>query len=93
MGQQVGDPDPWMYVNVILEDNELLIPLPEDATMDYTLETHNSYRGLRLSWPAFRMGYFWGGDGEVVLRVDVRELGVQARLDGQGSCQVFHVPI
>lgn len=74
-----------MYVNIILEDTELLIPLLEDTSENSPVEPK---RGLQLSWPAFRTGYFWGGDGETLLRMDIRDVGVQANLESQSNCQV-----
>jgi hypothetical protein len=77
-----------MYINVIIERSELFLPLPDGSPAAQSLGSqHQASRGLVLTWPALRTGYFWGGDGETVLRIDVQELAVKARLQGLRNSQ------
>ncbi len=45
-------------------------------------------RGLSAAWQALRVGYFWGGDGETILRVNARQLSAVGCLPGVPQLQV-----
>lgn len=82
--QGVG-PTEWMYINILLERSELLIPLPEVSTPQSS--ARGCTRGLTLEWNQLRLGYFWGGEGECMLRVNAHNMSATASHPGCTVCK------
>ena len=65
-----------MYINVILEKSELLLPKPRAP------EQHGAQpgafmaedTGILTAWDGLRIGYFWGGNNETVLRINASDI-------------------
>ena len=47
-------------------------------------------RGLSAAWQALRVGYSWGGEGETVARLSMRQLSGMGCLPGAPQLQVRH---
>ena len=69
----------WMYINVLVENSHLFVPL-QDETLPGDLPAHDVHPGLGFNWSQLRMGYFYGGDNECVLRFNAHELAALGRL-------------
>ncbi len=80
-------PGNWMYFNVILEDCELGIPVLDSVKPSRGTQA-SKFRGLALTWEQLRVGYFFGGDGEVALRVNAHQLSAASRLPDVSGPQV-----
>ena len=80
-------PGNWMYFNVILEDCELGIPVVDSGKPSRGTQA-SRFRGLALTWEQLRVGYFFGGDGEVALRVNAHQLSAASRLPDVSGPQV-----
>ena len=81
-----------MYVNVILEDSELFVPLPYTGILPAPNSGGGGSSavgacGLSLSWHQLRMGHFWGGDGESILRINGDALSAAGHLPGEAHGQ------
>ncbi len=76
---QALGPKQWMYINVILERSELLLPkahAPEPRhAQSETVDT-----GLLTEWSGLRVGYFWGGYNETILRINANDLSTSCQL-------------
>lgn len=77
--QDMG-PNNWFYINVMLDHSELFIPLPEQSSEDVSHALNSKLRGVALRWDQLRVGYFFGGDGEKILRVNAHDLSMIGRL-------------
>ena len=80
-------PGNWMYFNVILEHCELGIPGLDSIKPSRGTQA-SRFRGLALTWEQLRVGYFFGGDGEVALRVNAHQLSAASRLPDASGPQV-----
>ena len=76
-----------MYFNVILEHCELGIPVLDSTKPSRGVQA-SRFRGLALTWEQLRVGYFFGGDGEVALRVNAHQLSAASRLPDVSGSQV-----
>ncbi|KAK9808775.1 hypothetical protein WJX72_003363 [[Myrmecia] bisecta] len=92
---QMAGPGNWMYINVILEDSELMLPLPDAGGRSHRREAGGRSalsKGLLLRWHQLRVGYFWGGDGEGMLRVNANEMAAVLQTPETPDPQAFLVP-
>ena len=64
----------------MLDHSELFIPLPEQSNGEVEHALNSKLRGVALRWDQLRVGYFFGGDGEKILRVNAHELSMIGRL-------------
>ena len=84
-----------MYINLVLEGSQLSMPLLEaPSERPAGSATHgngngHSLPGLFLEWNQLRVGYFFGGDGQCLTRLNAFELATWASLP-DGSTQVRH---
>ena len=85
-------PNNWFYMNVMLDNSELFVPLPDqlDGGVEHAL--NSKLRGVALRWEQLRVGYFFGGDGEKILRVNAHELSMIGRLPEVVHSQVSLKP-
>lgn len=88
--QDLG-PNNWFYINVMLDHSELFIPLPEQSSGELEQALNSKLRGVALRWDQLRVGYFFGGDGEKILRVNAHELSMIGRLPEVVHSQVWHL--
>lgn len=79
-----------MYCNVIMQNSQLLIPVPD--AYQATAAPSNSPKGLLFQWASLRLGYFFGGDGECLFRVNADKLSAVAQLPGSQDPQVLLKP-
>ncbi len=77
--QDMG-PNNWFYINVMLDNSELFVPLPDQLDGEVEHALNSKLRGVALRWEQLRVGYFFGGDGEKILRVNAHELSMIGRL-------------
>ena len=77
--QDMG-PNNWFYINVMLDNSELFVPLPDQLDGEVEHALNSKLRGVALRWTQLRVGYFFGGDGEKILRVNAHELSMIGRL-------------
>lgn len=77
--QDMG-PNNWFYINVMLDNSELFIPLPDQMSGEVEHALNSKLRGVALRWEQLRVGYFFGGDGEKILRLNAHELSMIGRL-------------
>lgn len=73
-------PNNWFYINVMLDNSELFVPLPDQLDGEVEHALNSKLRGVALRWEQLRVGYFFGGDGEKILRVNAHELSMIGRL-------------
>ncbi len=101
MCAQLLEPSQWMYVNVILEDSELFVPLAYTGILPPPHSPHPVGGssgtavacGLSLSWHQLRVGHFWGGDGESILRINGDALSAAGHLPGEAQGQARCHPV
>ena len=67
-----------MYINVLVEKSNLFFPLPDEVVTDHAPE--EAMPGLCYNWSQLRLGYFYGGDGDCVLRFNAHDLAAVGRL-------------
>ena len=77
----------WMYCNVIMQNSQLMIPLPDAAALPERSPTAPA-KGLMFQWSSLRLGYFFGGDNESLFRVNADKLSAVAQLPGVSDPQV-----
>ena len=71
----------WMYCNLVMEASHLFLPLAEPQQ-----DPSAAPPGLFLEWHQFRAGYFFGGDGTYITRLNAFELCAwAARPDGTSN--------
>lgn len=87
--QDMG-PNNWFYLNVMLDNSELFVPLPDQLDGEVEHALNSKLRGVALRWEQLRVGYFFGGDGEKILRVNAHELSMFGRLPEVVQSQVGH---
>ena len=85
--QDMG-PNNWFYLNVMLDNSELFVPLPDQLDGEVEHALNSKLRGVALRWEQLRVGYFFGGDGEKILRVNAHELSMFGRLPEVVQSQV-----
>ena len=73
-----------MYINLVLEGSQLSMPML-DPGVEHS--AGSPCPGLFLEWNQFRVGYFFGGDGQVLTRLNAFDLAAWASLP-DGSTQV-----
>ena len=73
----------------MLDHSELFIPLPEQSSGEVDHALNSKLRGVALRWDQLRVGYFFGGDGEKILRVNAHELSMIGRLPEVVHSQVW----
>lgn len=83
-------PNNWFYINVMLDNSELFIPLPDQLSGEVEHALNSKLRGVALRWEQLRVGYFFGGDGEKILRLNAHELSMIGRLPEVVHSQVQH---
>ncbi|KAK9852808.1 hypothetical protein WJX84_011225 [Apatococcus fuscideae] len=81
----------WMYCNVIMQNSQLLLPVPD--AFQASAAPSNGPKGLLFQWDSLRLGYFFGGDGECLFRVNADKLAAVAQLPGSQDPQDFLVPL
>ena len=81
-------PNNWFYFNVMLDNSELFVPLPDQLDGEVEHALNSKLRGVALRWEQLRVGYFFGGDGEKILRVNAHELSMTGRLPDVVHSQV-----
>ena len=74
-----------MYVNILVEHSQLFMPLPETGSSGGLAHLDSSFlpeapAGLGCHWDQLRLGYFYGGDGECILRFNANHLAAVGRL-------------
>ena len=72
-------PIPWMYFNIIVSESRLVLPLFADPHC--SLEKRFKFAkemGIVATFDLLRVGYFFGGDGENPIKLDVRKLELKA---------------
>ena len=89
--QDMG-PNNWFYINVMLDNSELFVPLPDQLDGEVEHALNSKLRGVALRWEQLRVGYFFGGDGEKILRVNAHELSMIGRLPEVVQSQVSLQP-
>ena len=77
--QDMG-PNNWFYINVVLDNSELFIPLPDQSSDEVEHALNSKLRGVALRWDQLRVGYFFGGDQEKILRLNAHEFSMIGRL-------------
>ena len=78
----------WMYCNLVMEASHLFLPLADPQQ-----EASAGSQGLFLEWQQFRAGYFFGGDGQYITRLNAFDLGAwAARSDGTSQVGLAAVP-
>jgi len=80
----------WFYINVMLDNSELFVPLPDQLNGEVEHALNSKLRGVALRWEQLRVGYFFGGDGEKILRLNAHELSMIGRLPEVVHSQVRH---
>lgn len=85
--QDMG-PNNWFYINVMLDNSELFVPLPDQLDGEVEHALNSKLRGVALRWEQLRVGYFFGGDGEKILRLNAHELSMVGRLPEVVQSQV-----
>ncbi|KAL3144165.1 hypothetical protein ABBQ32_003949 [Trebouxia sp. C0010 RCD-2024] len=90
--QDMG-PNNWFYINVVLDNSELFIPLPDQSNGEVEHALNSKLRGVALRWDQLRVGYFFGGDGEKILRLNAHEFSMIGRLPEVVQSQDWMVPI
>ena len=82
-------PDPWIYVNVVMAQCSIAVPLPPAPSLRTRADPPpHATAHLLLSTDALRVLYAAGGDGEAKLRIDLQRLAGTARdLPGQSASQ------
>ena len=74
----------WMYCNLVMEASHLFLPLAEPQQ-----DPAAAPPGLFLEWHQFRAGYFFGGDGTYITRLNAFELCAwAARSDGTSNVRL-----
>lgn len=68
-----------MYINLLIENSHLFMPLL-DETLTGEVASQDVHPGLGLNWSQLRLGYFYGGDGECILRFNAHDLAAVGRL-------------
>ena len=72
-------PLPWMYFNIIFKQSQLRVPFFKDSRAPLAKRFLKSHEmGLEATFEALRVGYFFGGDGENPLKLDLVQLAVGA---------------
>ena len=89
--QDMG-PNNWFYFNIMLDNSELFVPLPDQLDGEVEHALNSKLRGVALRWEQLRVGYFFGGDGEKILRVNAHELSMIGRLPEVVNSQVSLKP-
>lgn len=67
-----------MYINVILEGSDLLAPVTQ-VPEQQPLPDKAQEGGFLAAWERLRFGYFWGGEGETILRINADHLSTICR--------------
>jgi len=88
MDMQDMGPNNWFYFNIMLDNSELFVPLPDQLDGEVEHALNSKLRGVALRWEQLRVGYFFGGDGEKILRVNAHELSMIGRLPEVVQSQV-----
>ncbi|DBA93880.1 TPA: hypothetical protein ACH3X3_013925 [Trebouxia sp. C0006] len=86
-------PNNWFYFNIMLDNSELFVPLPDQLDGEVEHALNSKLRGVALRWEQLRVGYFFGGDGEKILRVNAHELSMIGRLPEVVNSQDWLVPV
>ncbi|KAL0042783.1 hypothetical protein WJX79_011021 [Trebouxia sp. C0005] len=86
-------PNNWFYINVMLDNSELFVPLPDQLDGEVEHALNSKLRGVALRWEQLRVGYFFGGDGEKILRLNAHELSMVGRLPEVVQSQDWLVPV
>ena len=73
-----------MFANIVARDCKMWVPLPGAPGCPEN--------GLNLSWRSLRAGYFWGGDGECITRIDADRLAASGHVSGSPHGQVSLLP-
>lgn len=79
-----------MYTNVIAENCQLFVPLPEETTglQPARRDTEAIENGLNITWTKLRLGQYWGGDNECCVQFNTEELSASGHVDGNLHGQV-----
>lgn len=79
-----------MYTNVITENCQLFVPLPDDKlSTSVGREIPPAIEnGLNITWSKLRLGQYWGGDGECCVQFNTDELSASGHVDGNLHGQV-----
>ena len=86
---QDQSPSQWMYTNLITENCELLVPLPDSEPMAALRLSMGRVNGLKMRWSQLRLGYFWGGDNEVTSRINANDFSASGHIAGADHGQVM----
>ena len=79
-----------MYTNVITENCQLFVPLPDETPQtDFGRQIPPAIEnGLNITWAKLRLGQYWGGDGECCVQFNTEELSASGHVDGNLHGQV-----
>eukprot|EP00210_Caulerpa_lentillifera_P006324 g6040.t1 len=73
-------PDQWMYINSIMKNSKIKIPFqPSSLTTTYLSRVYScpqqstSFKGIEFCFDSTRVFYYYGGDGETNLKIDLRQ--------------------
>lgn len=83
-----------MYINVILERSEFLLPnahAPEQHCAPTASMTVKD-TGILTAWDGLRIGYFWGGNNETLLRINASDLSTVCHVPTMQQPQACDVP-
>lgn len=75
-------PDQWMYANIITNDCQLFVPLPDGSSEGSVRMPWGLENGLNFTWRRLRLGRFWGGDGECTMRFNADDLSAAGHVNG-----------
>ena len=81
-----------MYTNVITENCQLFVPLPDDKASTQVGRgiPPAIENGLNITWSKLRLGQYWGGDDECCIQFNTDELSASGHVDGNLHGQVSH---
>ena len=68
-------PQKWFFVNTAILESTFFVPVPSREASE---RPKGASCGLDVSFPALRVGYFWGGLGESLLDLDVQDASCKA---------------
>lgn len=73
-----------MYTNIISENCQLFVPLPEEVpAADFGRQIPPAIEnGLNITWTKLRLGQYWGGDGECCTQFNTEELSASGHVNG-----------
>lgn len=73
-----------MYTNVISENCQLFVPLPEETfSSDPGRQIPPAIEnGVNVTWTKLRLGQYWGGDNECCIQFNAEELSVSGHVNG-----------